>query len=175
VDSLPINTSLVIALTYHYDGLIDYVRRNFANGRNDHHFAQEIIHDVCISLIDNPPVQRIHTPLAYLRLAIKNRAIDRCRSEEARNRYIDYVAETPDYQHHQDGASALDFSQKLEALKRIIEALPPRQRQVFLLHRLHNMSQQEIANELSISRNMVTQHFTRAITAITFQWQAYIS
>lgn len=175
MDSLPINTPLVIALTYHYDGLIDYVRRNFANGRNDHHFAHEILHDVCIALIDNPPVQRIHTPLAYLRIAIKNRAIDRCRSEEARTRYIDYVAETPEYQHSQDGASALDFSQKLEALKRIIEALPLRQRQVFLLHRLYDMPQQEIANELSISRNMVTQHFTRAISSITYQWQAYIS
>jgi len=175
VKSLPVHSPIVIALTYHYDSLLDYVCRNFTYARTDHQFAHEVIHDVCIALIDSPPSQNIHTPLAFLRLAIKNCAIDRCRNEQTRQRYVDYVGDIPDlHQHDQDGANALDFLQKFEALKRIIEALPPRQRQVFLLHRLHEMPQLEIANALSISRNMVTQHFNRAVFAITQQWQIYL-
>lgn len=64
----------------------------------------------------------------------------------------------------------MHFVQRLEALKRIIEALPARQRQVFLLHRLHDMPQQEIADALGISRNMVTQHFNKAMGSIQRQW-----
>ena len=38
----------------------------------------------------------------------------------------------------------------------------------------NEMPQQEIASALSISRNMVTQHFNRAVAAITQQWQIYL-
>jgi RNA polymerase sigma-70 factor (ECF subfamily) len=172
----PIHSSLIISLTYHYDSLVDYVRRNFLGHQHyDQHFAKQVVHDVCIALINNPPQQNIQTPLAFLRLAAKNRAIDICRGERVANRYIDYVANVPDsHADYRDGENVLDFSQKLEALKRIIEALPSRQRQVFLLHRLHGMPQVEIAVEIGISRNMVTQHFKRAISTITLQWQVYL-
>jgi RNA polymerase sigma factor (sigma-70 family) len=177
VDFLPINSPLIIALTYHYDSLVDYVRRNFTqHQQKDHNFAREVVHDVCLALIHSPPQQFIHTPLAFLRLAAKNRAIDRSRNEQAASRYIEYVADIPDsHVHYQDGANALDFAQKLNALKNMIEALSARQRQVFLLYRLHGMSQQEIASAIGISRNMVTQHFSRAMATLTMQWQSYIA
>lgn len=172
---LPVSSPLAIALAYHYDGLVDYVRRNFSHSRDDRHFARDVIHDVYMQLVEHPPRQTIHTPLAFLRLAAKNRAIDLYRSEQVRRRHIEYVATVPDtHVHYQDGENALDFAQKLRALKHIIEALPARQRQVFLLHRLHEMPQQSIADELGISRNMVTQHFTRAHASITLQWQRYL-
>lgn len=173
---LPASSPLMLALAYHYDSLVSYVRRNFSQARNDQHFAQEVVHDVCIALMSNPPAYTVNTPLAYLRLASKNRAIDLCRADNVRFTHVDYVADVPNtHLHYEDGEQALDFVQKLETLKQMIESLPPRQRQVFLLHRLHDMPQQEIANALSISRNMVTQHFNRAIQTIAQQWQAYLA
>ncbi|WP_456362327.1 RNA polymerase sigma factor [Pseudomonas syringae] len=65
----------------------------------------------------------------------------------------------------------MDFEQQLKALLAIIEALPPRQRQVFLLHRIHGMPQREIAAELGISLNMITQHFGRAMRTIAQHWE----
>ncbi|CAI3806445.1 hypothetical protein GLGCALEP_04047 [Pseudomonas sp. MM221] len=70
-----------------------------------------------------------------------------------------------------DGARELDFEQQLHALLAIIEALPARQRQVFLLHRIHGMAQRDIAAELEISVNMVTQHFNRALRTIASRWE----
>lgn len=82
------------------------------------------------------------------------------------------TAEVPDWHVHElDGATALDFEQQLEALLAIIEALPARARQVFLLHRIHGMPQREIADELGISTNMVTQHFSRAMRSIARDWE----
>jgi RNA polymerase sigma factor (sigma-70 family) len=163
-------SSLIVTLAYHYKDMVDYVRGRFGNRQ----FAHDVVHDVCLQLIEHPPKEVIHTPLAFLRQAMKNRAIDLCRSGERRRCYIDSVAEIPDVHAHDahdaDGAAILDFTQRLEALKRIIESLPPRQQQVFLLHRLHGMPQLEIAQELGISRNMVTQHFSRAMATIQRMW-----
>lgn len=167
MSSISSHSVLILTLAYHYKDLVDYVRHYFG----DRHFAYEVVHDVCLQLIEHPPEKVIHTPLAFLRRAIKNRAIDLCRNDERQRRYINSVAEIPDiHAHDTDGAAILDFTQRLEALKRIIESLPPRQQQVFLLHRLHGMPQLEIAQELGISRNMVTQHFSQAMATIQRTW-----
>jgi RNA polymerase sigma factor (sigma-70 family) len=177
LETLPIHSSLVLALSYHYDDLVDYVRRHFTSHHaSNQHFSKEVVHDVCVSIIANPPNKTIETPLAFLRLAVKHRAVDLHRAELARNKYIDFVADTPDdHMHHQSGEHALDIAQKLYALKNMIEALPPRQKHVFLLHRLHEMPQQEIADALGISRNMVTQHFNRALATVQAQWKVYLT
>jgi RNA polymerase sigma-70 factor (ECF subfamily) len=156
----------VVTLVYHYDELVSYVKRRF----NDHHFAQDVVHDVCIELMERPPLSPVHTPMAFLRKLSRSRAIDRYRQYQTQQSHLHSLQETSTQAHHVDGERVLHFVQRLEALKRIIEALPPRQRQVFLLHRLHDMPQQEIADELGISRNMVTQHFTKAMAAINLNW-----
>ncbi|HYQ50442.1 MAG TPA: sigma factor-like helix-turn-helix DNA-binding protein, partial [Pseudomonas sp.] len=38
-------------------------------------------------------------------------------------------------------------------------------------HRIHGMAQRDIAEELEISTNMVTQHFNRAMRAIISRWE----
>lgn len=162
----PENSKLVVALVYHYDELVSYVRRRFG----DHHFAQDVVHDVCIELMEKPPATQVHTPMAFLRKLLRNRAIDRYRQYQVQQAHLNTLQETTVASHHIDGERVLHFVQRLEALKRIIEALPARQRQVFLLHRLHDMPQQEIADELGISRNMVTQHFTKAMATINLNW-----
>lgn len=162
----PENSKLVVALVYHYDELVSYVKRRFG----DHHFAQDVVHDVCIELMEKPPAMQVHTPMAFLRRLSRNRAIDRYRQYQVQQAHLNTLQETSGASHHIDGERVLHFVQRLEALKRIIEALPSRQRQVFLLHRLHDMPQQEIADELGISRNMVTQHFTKAMATINLNW-----
>lgn len=160
------NSSLVVTLVYHYDHLVNYVRHHFG----DRHFAQDVVHDVCLELIERPPQQAVHTPLAFLHRLLKHRAIDRCRSQQALQRHLGEMQATAATFSTHDGAHILHFKQKLVALISVIEQLPPRQRQVFLLHRLHQMTQQEIADELAISRNMVTQHFARAMATIQRSW-----
>ncbi|MDD0976786.1 RNA polymerase sigma factor [Pseudomonas fontis] len=155
------------ALAHHYDDLVDYIKRRF-NGRD---FARDLIHDVCVQMIEKPPRESIATPLAFLRKAAFNRAIDRIRAERTRQLHLQgYV---PEYAQVDpwDGAHALDFEQQLEALLDIIEALPARQRQVFLLNRVHEMRYKEIADGLGISVNMVTVHYARAMKTIAQHWE----
>jgi RNA polymerase sigma factor (sigma-70 family) len=44
-----------------------------------------------------------------------------------------------------------------------IEALPPKCRQVFIMRRFHDLSQDEIARRLGVSRNMVEKHLRLAL------------
>ncbi|MGP1717610.1 MAG: RNA polymerase sigma factor [Methylophilus sp.] len=163
--------SLLHALTTHYDDLIDYVRRKFG-GREfgGREFAQDVVHDLCVKLIERPILLEIQQPLAYLRKASTNGALNRIRSENLRAEYIDVVDELPDYAHAESGEYLLALKQNVLSLHAVIEGLPPRARQVFLLHRLYDFSQQQIATELNISRTMVTQHYRRAIREIAEKW-----
>lgn len=158
---------LIAALAQHYDELVEHVRRRF----RDRGFARDVVHDVCVELLEKPPAQAVHTPLAFLRHVSTHRAIDRQRADTTRTALIDSVAEPPDtLVHAEDGASALAFQQELLALVTIVEALPPRARQCFLLHRIHGMAHAEIAAEIGVSRAMVTQHVNRAMDRIAQQW-----
>lgn len=161
------HSKLVVALVYHYDELVSYVRRRFG----DQHFARDVVHDVCLEIMERPPQLAVQTPMAFLRQLSRHRAIDRYRQYQTQQSHLNQLQQTAAQSHHVDGERVLHFVQRLEALKRIIEALPARQRQVFLLHRLHDMPQQEIADALGISRNMVTQHFNKAMGAIQRQWE----
>lgn len=164
----PHDVELMGALALHYDDLVAYIRRRFQGSQ----FAREVVHDVCVQLLEKPPQQAITLPFAFLRRASFNCAIDRRRADNTRDAWFEMTGEVPDWHVHElDGAAALDFEQQLTALLAIIEGLPARARQVFLLHRIHGMPQREIADELGVSLNMVTQHFSRAMRSIARDWE----
>ncbi|MDP9520426.1 RNA polymerase sigma factor [Pseudomonas putida] len=167
MSNTPPNQELLDALALHYDDLVRYIRQRF----RDRHFARDLVHDVYLQILDKPPRQRISLPLAFLRNVTFNRAIDRVRAESLRAAHLAAASLDEPALDSWDGARELDFEQQLHALLAIIEALPARQRQVFLLHRIHGMAQRDIAAELEISVNMVTQHFNRALRTIASRWE----
>jgi RNA polymerase sigma factor (sigma-70 family) len=60
----------------------------------------------------------------------------------------------------------LDTQQRLDRVMRILEAVPERTREVFLLHRLAGTSQEEIARQLGISVSAIEKHIARAVAAL---------
>jgi len=59
----------------------------------------------------------------------------------------------------------------LEALGKVLRELPPRRRQVIVMHRLMQMTHREIASELGITTSMVEQHMTRALLHCRRRWE----
>jgi len=165
--SSPSDPDLIAALALHYDDLVDYLRRRFR--RQD--FARDLVHDVCVQVLEKPPAGPVKLPFAFLRRTAFNRGIDKLRSERRQHALLSDPRSVQDHSDDWDGLRALDFERQLTALLAIIDALPARQRQVFLLHRIHAMAQRDIATELGISTNMVTQHFTRAMGTIAQRWE----
>ncbi len=160
------SSSLVTELVRHYDELVDHVRRRFG----DRSFAREVLHDVCVQLLERPPSD-IKTPQAFLRHVSTQLAIDRYRVEKARADVVTTVAELPETMSvpgaQLSGAEiGVAFQQKEKELLQAIRALPECCRDVFILHKLYHLPQAEVATKLGISRGMVARHMARAVTGL---------
>ncbi|HEY6773274.1 MAG TPA: sigma factor [Oxalicibacterium sp.] len=80
--------SLMAALVRHYDELVDHARRRCG----DKGFATEVMHDVCVQLLERPPRDDIKTPQAFLRHVSTQLAIDRYRNEKLRSDVVRIVS-----------------------------------------------------------------------------------
>lgn len=161
-------SALLRSLEQHYEELVAFVARHFGHRG----FAREVVHEVCVELIERPPQQEIRAPMAFLRQISRHRAIDQCRANDARSAWCESVDELPEHwAHHEDGAHALQTQQHLQALAAVLHSLPERARQAYLLCRIHGMAQQDVADAMGISRNMVAQHMARATQLIAQRWE----
>lgn len=160
-------TSITPVLLDHYEELVSYIQARFS--RQD--FARDVIHEVCEQLLRQPPQMEVRQPLAFLRKISLNRALDVCRARKIHEASHVYGQELPEHPHNEDGAYHLQFEQSLRTLVALIEKLPARQRQCFLLHRVHGMEQHEIAEQIGLSRNAVSQHVRFATQRIAQRWE----
>lgn len=148
-------TTLVAILVRHYDELVESVRRRFG----DRHAAQDVVHDVCVQLLESPEKEGVRVPLALLRKITYDRAISHFRSERRRLAWVDedtdlptVVCNAPGPERHHETAD------ELERLCAAIADLPPRCQQVFVMHKVHELSQQEVADQMGISLKAVEKH-----------------
>ncbi len=150
------------ALLHHYDELVDHLRRRFG----DRSFARDVMQDVCVHVLERSPGTAVHTPLAFLRRISTHLAIDRYRVEAGRRAHVESMAELPEpASHHPTEEERLGARQELDVLIDVIENLPPRCREVFIMHKIHQVPQAEVAQRLNISRQMVEKHLKAGMTA----------
>lgn len=156
----PLHSPLVTALVRHYEELVAHVRRGPVGRWGDRGMAREVVHDVCTELIAGPPAQPPRIPLAFLRTVCTRRAIDRCRQEDRHAQWVECVEELPEIAAPaaDEPARRLWERQRLALLADSIQALPPRCRDVFVMHRIHGVPQQDIARHLAISLKTVEKH-----------------
>lgn len=161
------NLVMLDALLRHYDDLVEHVRRRFG----DKNFAHEVVHEVYVQVMKAAPKEETGTPLALLKHISTCKAIDLQRASTAHRQWQETVDVLPEIaESTSDGELHLRGKQLVDALECIIGALPPRCREVFLLHRLQGMQQEEVASMLGISRKMVVKHMERAMSAIRPLW-----
>jgi transmembrane sensor len=161
------NLPLLDVLMRHYDELVEHVRRRFG----DKNFAHEVIHEVYMHVVRTHPREQDGTPLALLKHISTCKAIDLQRAATSRSQWQESVDAVPDVSLlHVDGEEMLRGKQLVDALESAIADLPPRCREVFVLHKLQDLSQDEVATQLGISRKMVGKHMERAMTAIRPVW-----
>lgn len=70
---------------------------------------------------------------------------------------VNGLAHTPEFS---------EQSKKMIFLQKAIDNLPPKRREVFKLSRYHGLTYDEIAQELSISKNTVHVHITKALATL---------
>ncbi|MCW5709356.1 RNA polymerase sigma factor [Shinella sp.] len=160
-DALNSNDLLNRAMEAHYADMTRAVRRK----GHPLSTARDVVHDLYIKLAAQPDVLRKKRSIkAFLCRSAINLGIDRLRREN-REAHLFSGTEKEALAVASAGPApdlALEIEARIAILREAIAELPERRRMVFILHRLHHLSPDEISIKLKISRNMVDRHLRRA-------------
>jgi len=154
--------SVQYTIRRYHDSLIQFLRQRLRVPEDAFDVAQEAY----IRMMQYQGSRQIRSPSSMLfRIAI-NVANDLGRAEIARGASnqcsmddVDIASDAPSVERQ------LSAKEDLALLYTVIEALPPKCRQVFLLSRVRRMTYGEIAVRCGISKKMVEKHISRALAA----------
>lgn len=107
----------------------------------------------------------IREPRALLYRTARNVLIDQQRHDALRAPADPQVLDEMPAPAAQQPEEAYAAQQRVRGLVAAIEALPPRCREAFILHKLDGLSHAEVAAHMGISRNMVERHVMLAVLA----------
>lgn len=144
----------------YYNELVAY----FTKKHGSSSLASEIVHETYLRVRRARIHFHIENPRAYLYRAATNLATDLFRKDQIRSNYV--TSESP-HEHIQDQAPSADTvvaaKERLALLRRIVDELPPRCREVFILRKFEELEYEDIARQMGISRNMVEKHLRKAL------------
>lgn len=125
----------------------------------------DIIQEVYLRMLRVPNVESIRSPEAYLFTVAQHVAQQHTMRQSAIPPSVELTRMLNAQQaaSHSDPTLELDAQQCLENLQRTLDALSPKARATFMLHRRDGLSFDEIATKLGISRPMVKKYLTKAL------------
>lgn len=128
--------------------------------------VDELVHDAFTRLLGARPSNGVREPGAFLNRIVRNLLVDRTRRHAARPVHValDCAAELAVGPRQAD---AIELEQMRSRYKEVVASLPPRMREVFVLHRIEELSYKEIAARLDISVRTVEWHMAEAIVRIS--------
>lgn len=126
--------------------------------------ATDLVQDLFLRLWGRP-IGGGDEAVGYLFRSARNLAIDHLRAESTRKAFAS--ARLPE-QCSAEAASPEDVAsarEEVNAVVHALESLPERVRNVFLLHRMHEKSYDQIARALNVSVSTVEKDMMRALAA----------
>lgn len=125
--------------------------------------GEDVVHEAFARLLANYSGRRLENPLGMLYRIAVNIVRDATRSNRFRRNQLDGLSEAPCFVGcASDPERWLEARRRLEQLQGVIKEMPPRCREVYVLHKIEGLSHSEVAVTLGISRNMVERHMIRA-------------
>jgi RNA polymerase sigma-70 factor (ECF subfamily) len=146
----------------HAPALTRRLRRRVGCGEE----ASDLVHEAFARLMRSGALQRLREPEAFLGRVVRNLLIDRSRRLAGKSIHLP-IEDSPDIPVRADQADAIEVEQMRDRYRQIVASMPPRTREVFLLHRVDELGYKEIAARLGISVRTVEWHIAEAITRIS--------
>jgi RNA polymerase sigma factor (sigma-70 family) len=146
----------------------DVIRR-VSRRIGDYGDSEDLVQSAYVRMQNYSATRQVDNPAAFLVRTAVNIRLDAYRRERLLG-FRQYTENFDEYENHaplQD--EVLATRKRLERVKSGIEQLPPRTREIFLMHRLENVKYSEIASRIGISESAVEKHIARA-TAFLIKW-----
>jgi RNA polymerase sigma-70 factor, ECF subfamily len=128
--------------------------------------SENILQDVFLNLWENRRnVEKDSSVKYYIFTICYNSSISLIRKKARETQFIDYLKSLQDI--NQDPANLeAEYIELEKRVNEIIEQLPQRQKEVYVLHRVEGLKYEEIAKRLYISVNTIETHMSRALKTI---------
>jgi RNA polymerase sigma-70 factor (ECF subfamily) len=128
--------------------------------------AENLIQDVYLNLWENRyKVEKDSSIKSYLFTIAYNSAITIIRKKARESEFVEYLKTLQEIS-EEPVNMAFEYNELTNKLEEIIKALPQRQKEVYLLHRVEGLKYNEIAERLNISMNTIENHMSRALKTI---------
>jgi len=135
---------------------------NRRTGCRDH--AADLAHDVFVRLLKRRESLTLAQPRAYLSSIARGLMIDQYRRRALEQAYLDSI-EHLEYRQLPSQEERLLVLEALERLDRLLDSLPARVRQTFLLAQLDGLNCPQIAERVGVSRATVERDLAKALRA----------
>ena len=178
---IPMSNAIVSSFNEIYTS---YYKKSFFFAKSYVHddlAAEDIASDSLIKLWEKLKTEKIDYIEPLLLTILKNKALDYLKHEEVKRTAFESMADW----HQQELSiriSTLEscdpneiFSDEVESIIReTLKLLPEQTRQIFLLSRLENKSNKEIAEQMGISIKGVEYHISKALKALRITLKDYL-
>lgn len=130
--------------------------------------ADEVTQDAYLKLVEGACARVVDKPYCYCCQVVRNLALDHCRRQSVESTYRVHTdnGELPQVPGGSVPDQRLHETRVLHAIDLVLDALPPRTRHAFELHRLGGLTQREIAQRLGCSATLVNFMLKDAVAAI---------
>lgn len=135
--------------------------------------AADLAQDACLKLVETAVREPVRAPAHLLYRLARNLVIDRLRHRALTSRLM-----RPEDGYHQHPCAAPDpervllANERLRRALKVIDAMPDRRREAFLMHRIDGLSYVEIARAMGVGVKAVEKHLSNAMLELTQKMQA---
>ena len=129
--------------------------------------SENLMQDVFLNLWENRhKVEKDSSIKSYVFTITYNSAISIIRKKARESEFIEYLKSMQEINEEEPVNIELEYNELTNKLDEIIKALPQRQKEVYLLHKVEGLKYKEIAERLNISENTIENHMSRALKII---------
>ncbi|TFL15419.1 sigma-70 family RNA polymerase sigma factor [Pusillimonas caeni] len=141
----------------HHGWLKGWLRRRVGNASD----AADLAHDTFVRVLGRQPVA-LREPRAYLATIANGLVVSHWRRQALEQAWLDALACQPEPMAPSPEERSL-ILETLEEIARLIEGLPARVREVFLLSQIDGLTYPQISEEMGITVNVVQKAMARAM------------
>lgn len=159
-------TSLAADLTHAFRARGERLRAITARAGTEE--AGDLAQDAFLKIVEASEKAEIKAPIHLLFRIARNATIDRLRSKSraaALFRTDGLEADAPDFTASPE--RILIASERLRRAMAVIQNMPPKRREVFLLHRIEGLSYPQIARRSGVSIKTVEKHMAAAMAQLS--------
>lgn len=143
----------------------------------DEELAKDVVQDVFFKLWEDKSLTVTGSISGLLFTMVRNKCLQHLEKQKVRSRYAELAGielRQDEIHYYSTGTSSLIQQELQEQLQKVIDRLPEKCREVFVLSRFHDKRHKEIAAELGISIKMVEKHISKALKIIRIELKDYL-